>query len=101
MRLIRLKYDKFAYHCPNGGSRNKIEAAKLKREGVLAGVSDVIIDLPVEPFHGARIELKVKGGKLSDSQKEYLATVAKRGYFTAVCWSMDGLIHALEIYFGE
>jgi hypothetical protein len=29
------------YHIPNGGSRNRIEAASLKRQGVKAGVLSV------------------------------------------------------------
>lgn len=33
------------HHIPNGGARNAREAAKLKRMGVLAGVSD--LHLPV------------------------------------------------------
>lgn len=28
----------YLYHVPNGGSRNRIEAANLKEEGVKAGV---------------------------------------------------------------
>lgn len=31
------------YHIPNGGSRNKLEAANLKRQGVKAGVPDLCL----------------------------------------------------------
>ena len=34
----------YLYHVPNGGSRNRIEAANLKEEGVKAGVPD--LELP-------------------------------------------------------
>lgn len=36
---------KLIYHIPNGGSRNQLEAANLKRQGVKAGVPD--LTLPV------------------------------------------------------
>ena len=31
------------YHVPNGGSRNQLEAANLKRQGVKAGVPDLVL----------------------------------------------------------
>ena len=34
------------YHVPNGGSRNKAEASKLKRMGVRAGVPDLVLPVP-------------------------------------------------------
>ena len=35
-----------ALHCPNGGQRNPREASRLKWQGVLAGVPDIIVPLP-------------------------------------------------------
>ena len=32
---------KLLHHCPNGGSRNKAEAVKLKQMGVKAGIPDL------------------------------------------------------------
>ena len=46
-------------HVPNGGLRNKIVAAKLKRMGVKAGVPDVLIFNPAAENCGVAIELKV------------------------------------------
>jgi hypothetical protein len=31
------------FHIPNGGSRNKLEAANLKKQGVRAGVPDICL----------------------------------------------------------
>ena len=61
------KYPELAlmYHVPNGGSRNKAEAANLKRQGVKSGVPDVCLPVPRGNSHGAYIELKrIKGGKI-------------------------------------
>lgn len=43
---------------PNGGLRNKITAATMKAEGVLAGVWDVFVAIPAHGYHGMFIEFK-------------------------------------------
>ncbi len=54
---------------PNGGKRDKIAGAHLRAEGVSAGVPDLICIAPVQCV----IEMKrTKGGKVSESQKEWL-----------------------------
>lgn len=46
-------------HIPNGGSRNKAEAAKLKAMGVQAGFTDLFLPVPIlMKSHGLFIELK-------------------------------------------
>ena len=63
-----------------------IEAARMKREGVLAGVSDVFLPVAKGEFHGLYIELKAtKGGKLSDAQRWFIAETTKQGYYSTVC----------------
>lgn len=69
---------------PNGGTRNKIEATGLKKEGARAGVSDLIIVLKEKVLF---LEMKrspnvLKSGKLSylnskisDAQVKFLETV--------------------------
>ena len=54
---------------PNGGTRNFKEAAKLKREGVQAGVPDLCILAK----NGAVfwIELKTSAGRLQATQKAF------------------------------
>lgn len=69
----------------NGGSRNYLEAAKLKRMGVSSGFPDLEIPIPSGPYHGLYIELKrVKGGVVSESQREWLSHLNKNGYFARV-----------------
>jgi len=54
---------------PNGGKRDKIAGAHLRAEGVQSGVPDLICIAPVQCV----IEMKkTKGGRLSESQKEWL-----------------------------
>lgn len=48
----------FAYAVPNGGRRDKREAARFKAEGVKPGVPDVVIPIPCGQQHGLYIEFK-------------------------------------------
>ena len=56
----------------------------MKREGVLAGVSDIMLPVARQGFHGLYIELKVKGGRTSFSQEWWIFEVAKQGYLAKV-----------------
>jgi len=74
-------------HVPNGGTRNKAEAASLKRQGVKSGFPDICILEPNKDYHGLFIELKVGYNKPSDNQKYWLDRLGVRSYKTAVCYS--------------
>ena len=79
--------DATAWHTPNGGSRNKIEAAKLKRQGVTAGVADWLI-----LYRGRLycIELKTRKGRLSPVQKSWSETILNAGSAAyEVCRSLE------------
>lgn len=55
---------------PNGGYRHLYTATKLKAEGARAGVPDLVFVLP--PIgRTAYLELKAKGGSLSQEQKHF------------------------------
>ncbi len=55
------------YAIPNGGKRSTAAAARLKAEGVLAGVSDLHV-----PAWNLWIEMKrEKGGKVSPMQRQW------------------------------
>ena len=56
------------FSVPNGGTRNLLEAKKLKQTGAMAGVSDLIVLLPSKCLF---IELKAEKGIQSDVQKAF------------------------------
>lgn len=90
---------KWLHHTPNGGHRSGAEAAKFKRLGVKAGVSDLFLPHPVRPFHGLWIEMKRRhGGVLSDKQAEFLRDMANEGYATAVAKGADEAREIIEKY---
>lgn len=75
------------HHIPNGGSRNKKEAVKLKRMGVLAGVADLHLPVSRSGYHSIYIEMKFDDGRLSKSQKEFLKAASYERNYCIVCYS--------------
>ncbi|MDR2917833.1 MAG: VRR-NUC domain-containing protein [Tannerella sp.] len=90
--------DKLLYAVPNGGSRNKIEAANLKRQGVKAGVSDVILQIPKKGYASLCMEFKTPKGKQSDEQKEYQRQVEMVGNKYVIVRSVSQAIKVMKEY---
>lgn len=86
------------YAIPNGGSRNKIEAARLKAEGVSAGVPDLCIPVPRGGAHGLYIEMKFGKNKPTEAQNKWIAYLTSAGYACAVCYSADAAIRVVKEY---
>lgn len=86
------------HHIPNGGSRNKIEAANLKAQGVKSGVPDLCLPVPKSGFHGIYVEMKFGKNKPSQNQNWWLEQLKENGYMTAVCWSATEAIDTIANY---
>lgn len=102
INYIRMAFpDVLVFAVPNGGSRKKnakgvpIEAIMMKKMGVLAGVSDLLLFW--QGGMGA-IELKRPDKKavMSDSQIAFSEMWTKRGGKFACCNSLDGVEAALK-----
>lgn len=99
--MSRGKYPelRLLFHIANGGSRNKIEAAHLKQQGVKAGVPDLCLPVARGRFHGLYIEMKrEKGGRLSPEQKGWLNALEAQGYYCKVCHGASEAIHTIQDY---
>lgn len=83
---------------PNGGDRHVAVAVKLKKEGVKSGVPDLFIPVIRPKYGGMFLEMKRKGGKLSDVQKFWLNQLEEEGYRVKVAFSVDEAIKAIEDY---
>jgi len=81
-------YD-YLYHVPNGGQRNIREGARLKKMGVKAGILDINLDYGNRGYHGLRIELKVRKGKISSLQQGWLDRLNKVGYHAVVVYGWE------------
>ena len=104
--------DVLYFHIANERKTSKAHGGKLKKMGVLAGVSDWFIDHPAHGYHGLRIELKVKSIKgvkngqpdyklsyPSKEQKIFLKKAHMVGYAVNVCWTIDEFMDTVESYF--
>lgn len=90
-----------AYAVPNGGARNAVTGAILKREGVMRGIPDIFIDWPRCGYHGLRIELKRrKGGVVSGEQREVIRRMEEVGYKVVVAKGWQEAAQAVESYAG-
>ena len=90
--------DTLLFAVPNGGSRNKLEAANLKRQGVRAGVSDVILLMPGSGYASLCIEFKTRAGRQSAAQMEFQRQAEKAGNKYVVCKSVTDAIMAISEY---
>lgn len=102
VRYFRLKYPHlFArlFAVPNGSRRDGVTGARLKEEGVLAGVADLILLVPNSDYHALLIEMKTPKGRQSESQKAWQLAVAGNGdYLYVVCRGLDEFIREVETY---
>lgn len=104
----------WAFAVPNGGSRGgdpksrAIQGARMKAEGVKAGVADIFMPYPMlhrvetlnqnvsyQRYHGLFIEMKKpelnhknkSDNGCSNEQKDFLVEMFLRGYVVCVCYS--------------
>jgi hypothetical protein len=80
---------KLLFAIPNGGSRHKLEAYSLKRQGVKAGIPDMLLPIARGHYHGLFIELKVGKNKTSDNQDFWINELQKQGYKVNVCYGFE------------
>ena len=88
----------YMYHVPNGGKRDKATAAVLKRQGVKAGVPDIMLPAARAGYHGLYIELKAGENTTTKKQKEWLEYLRQQGYYTAVCYGWQPAAQLIEQY---
>ena len=92
---------KLLYHVPNGGSRNTLEAANLKRQGVKAGVPDLCLPVARQGHHGLYIEMKWGKNKVTENQSQWLEELRQQGYKAVVCYGADEAIRVIEEYLNK
>ncbi|NDV81312.1 VRR-NUC domain-containing protein [Bacteroides sp. 51] len=90
--------EKLLFAIPNGGSRHKIEAANLKRQGVRSGVADVILLVPKKGYASLCLEFKTGKGRQSDEQKEFQRQVEACGSKYVIVRSATQAIEEMKLY---
>lgn len=88
------------WHTPNGGGRDAAEGAHFKRLGVVAGVPDLFLAVPMGPWHGLFVEMKRRSAKscATAAQRLQMRLLERRGYYCLVAKGADAAILAITAY---
>lgn len=97
-QLGRMPELEYMHHVPNGGKRDAATAVALKRQGVKAGVPDIVLPAPRAEYHGLYIELKAGENTTTAKQKAWLTFLRQQGYYTAVCYGWQAAAELIERY---
>ena len=79
---------KLIFHVPNGGHRHKLVAIELKKQGVKAGIPDLVLPMARGGYFGLLIEFKATpphDSPVSPQQDACLHTFNEQGYLAVVC----------------
>lgn len=85
---------------PNGGHRHKATAARMKAEGVKAGVPDCFLAVPAQGYHGLFVEMKAGKNRTTKKQKKWIKDLQAQGYAAEVCYGADAAQRAIADYLG-
>lgn len=97
-RMTFPKLDRLLFAVPNGGKRNSREAARMKRQGVTPGVSDIICLVPNNKYSFLCMETKTEDGTQTDHQKEFQWQVEESGGLYVIFRSASEGIQLLKDY---
>lgn len=87
---------------PNGGRRDAVTGAKLKDEGVIAGVSDLILLKSNHCYGALLIEMKRKDGRQRASQRWWQSVITENDeYKYVVCHSFDDFMREVTDYLND
>ncbi|MFJ4457694.1 VRR-NUC domain-containing protein [Pseudomonas sp. NPDC089392] len=103
MREIQLRRPdvyELIYHVPNGGHRVKAVAAKLKAQGVKAGIPDLVLPMARGGYFGLYIEFKatIDPAPVSSSQQACIKRLNAQGYLAVVCRGHFDAMECLRAY---
>jgi len=91
----------FMFAIPNQGGKGHsamIRGRKMVKEGLKSGVPDIFLAVARGKFHGMFVEMKVKGGRVTENQKIWLNGLTLEGYVCAVCFSFEQAQDAILDY---
>lgn len=83
---------------PNAGLRTPKNGARMKKEGLKAGMPDVAMFWPTQLYHGMFIEFKYGKNKPTDFQKAMIAKLKAQGYYCCICYDLESAIKEVKEY---
>ena len=105
VRWFSLSYPKLhgrLFAVPNGGRRDAATGSRLKDEGVVSGVSDLILLMSNRRYSALLIEMKTSEGRQSVSQHWWQSVVCENGeYKYVVCRSLEDFMREVKDYIND
>jgi hypothetical protein len=99
VRYLKAKYPQALFTISPQGMKLPIRlAAKFKRMGYRAGTPDIQILEPRQGYHGLFIELKMPRGRTTESQREFISELFRRGYKAVVCFGASAACEVIDEY---
>ena len=99
---FRLQYPQHViFAIPNGGNRNAVTGAMLKRTGVLAGVADLCVLHGNKHHNGLYVELKVGRNTQTATQIEFQWACWRENYACIVCYTLDQFMAKIGAYMAD
>ena len=98
---FRLQYPNLAlllFAVPNGGRRDAKTGARMRYEGVIKGVADLMLLIPKKGYASLCIEMKTPKGVQSKFQKEWQREAEKYRNKYVVCRSLQEFIYEVNSY---
>lgn len=104
VRWFRMQYKALRpllFSVPNGGKRDAKTAVIMTKEGIVAGVSDLLFLYPSRGYHGLCIEMKTKEGQQSEHQKAWQEAVEAQGYKYVICRNFPQFYNLIRFWLME
>lgn len=103
IKAFRLQFPRLAeqgalFHIPNEGIRKGRSGGKAVGEGLVKGVTDLMLSVPSKGYGGLFIEMKRPGCYPRPEQREWMKHAAQRGYKCAVCHSVVEFMKEVKEY---
>ena len=101
---FRLQYPQYRlslFAVPNGTYKaTHSQRRQYLDEGLLSGVSDLILLVPSRLWHALLIEMKTQTGRVAGTQRAFGEAAERNGYKYAVCRSLDEFMQTINDYLG-
>lgn len=89
------------YHVPNESKASIGYRMKMKAQGVLSGVSDIVLPLRSQEYSGIYCEIKAKSGCPDADQKEFLNGVEEEGFLAVVINDLETFKKVFSYYLDQ
>ena len=90
-----------AYAIPNAARRSPRQGARMKAEGLRAGVPDICIPAPIGKYCGLYIEMKAGKNKPTEAQLHWIEALGIVGHRVEVCYGEQAAKDIILNYFKE